>query len=184
MSMHVSTVNSIGRAISCTLNHHCKQFLCQGVSDQSEWLLEYAKINVILRACMYYEDWKLVLLTRALCSSLCLDYRDGFRLWFGELTISCGWIVIQLCKSHTKRFTRFTLSCAPQQAVGLSCACYLSILDKKGSTTLILHPYSFPLSKARLEEVFSTGKSSNAPNVGQGLQLGKKTKHFAINLSI
>jgi hypothetical protein len=173
MSMHVSTVNSIGRAISCTLNHHCKQFLCQGVSDQSEWLLEYAKINVILRACMYYEDWKLVLLTRALCSSLCLDYRDGFRLWFGELTISCGWIVIQLCKSHTKRFTRFT-----------SCACYLSILDKKGSTTLILHPYSFPLSKARLEEVFSTGKSSNAPNVGQGLQLGKKTKHFAINLSI
>jgi hypothetical protein len=102
----------------------------------------------------------------------------------GNWPFSCGRIVIQLCKSHTKRFTRFTLFCAPRQSVGLSCACYLSILDKKGSTTLILHPYSFPLSKARLEEVFSTRKSSNAPNVDQGLQLGKKTKHFAINSSI
>jgi hypothetical protein len=78
----------------------------------SGWLSEYAKIHVILWACMYYEDWKLLLLTRAVCSSLCLDYMDRFRLWFGELTISCGRIVIQLCKSHTKRFTRFTLSCA------------------------------------------------------------------------
>ncbi len=66
----------------------------------------------------------------------------------------------------------------------LSCACCLSILDKKGSTTLILHPYSFPHSNAGLEEVFSTGNSLNAPNVDQSLQLGKKTKHFAINSSI
>jgi hypothetical protein len=150
------------------------------------WLSEYAKINVTLWACMYYEDWKLLLLTRAVCSSLCLDYMDGFRLWFGELTVSCGWIVIQLCKSHTKRFTRFTFSRVPWQLVGLSCACYLSILDKKGSTTLFLHPYSFPLSKARLEEVFSTGKSSNAPNVDQGLQLEERpnilqlTRHLVI----
>jgi hypothetical protein len=48
----------------------------------SGWLSEYAKINVILWACMYYEDWKLLLLTREVCSSLCLDYMDGFRLWF------------------------------------------------------------------------------------------------------